>query len=365
MKNILKFYALALLLFVGASCENDDQTIATPVGGPELLTPADGNDYILLPDNAANEVTTLVWNHADYNVQTQINYEVEVALATTDFTTIESGGSTTSRHLTWSVEQLNVVMMNLGAIPYQPTDIDVRIKSSLGANNDLVDYSNVITITVTPYSTDLPKIAVPGNHQGWNPPTAPRLAASAFGETNYEGYVWLDGGHKFIAPNSSGAFEWGNTDWGDDGSFSGVLAETGESDCTVPAGYYRVRANTTALTYDETLVSWGVIGSATAGVTGGSGWDNDANMTYDSNTGKWTLLITLGDGEIKFRYNDSWNNGADQYNLGGFDGGADPANYGGEMMTYGGANIAVTAGTYLIELDLSSPRDYTYTLTPQ
>ena len=99
------------------------------------------------------------------------------------------------------------------------------------------------------YTTDLPKIAVPGNHQGWNPPTAPRLAASGFGETDYDGYVWLDGGYKFVGPDGSGNFNWGNTDWGDDGSFSGVLAETGESDCSATVGYYRVQANTTTRTW--------------------------------------------------------------------------------------------------------------------
>ncbi|MEZ4787815.1 MAG: SusE domain-containing protein [Flavobacterium haoranii] len=269
MKKILKLSTLALLLFAGVSCENDDQTIATPMGGPELLTPTDGNEYVLLAENASNEVTTLVWNHADYDVQTEINYNVEVALADTDFATIISGGSTNSRYVTWTVEQLNVVMLDLGATPYQATDIDVRIKSSLGANNDLEDYSNTISITVTPYSTDLPKIGVVGNHQGWSPGTSPEIAASAFGETDYEGYVWLDGEFKFIAANASGVYEWGNTDWGDDGSFSGALLEGSQTNCGPnAAGYYRVRANTTTLTYETTLVSWGVIGSATPG-----GWD--------------------------------------------------------------------------------------------
>lgn len=366
MKKILKLSSLALLLFAGVSCENDDQTIATPMGGPELLTPADGNEYVLLMENASNEVTTLVWNHADYDVQTEINYDVEVALADTDFTSIVSGGSTNSRYLTWTVEQLNTVMLDLGAIPYQPTEIDVRIKSSLGANNDLEDFSNVITITVTPYPTDLPKIGVPGNHQGWDATAAPLLAASTFGKTDYDGYIWLDGEFKFVTPNSTtGVINWenqgGGPEYADDGSFSGVLLQGSSTNCGPnAAGYYRVRANTTDLTYETTLVSWGVIGSATPG-----GWDSDTNMTYDANTGKWSLVVTLVDGEIKFRYNDSWNNGSDQFNLGSYDGGADPGNYGGEMMTYGGGNIAVTAGTYLIELDLTSPRDYKYSITPQ
>ena len=176
MKNILKISTLALLLFAGVSCENDDQTIATPSGGPELITPLDGSAYVLLPENATNEATTLVWNHADYDVQTEVNYDVEVALAGTDFTTIIPAGSTTSRFLVWTVEALNAVALEAGLVPYTQASLDVRIKAALGSNADLVSYSNVITIKVTPYTTDLPQLAVPGNHQGWNPPSAPRIA---------------------------------------------------------------------------------------------------------------------------------------------------------------------------------------------
>ncbi|MBP8793857.1 MAG: SusE domain-containing protein, partial [Lutibacter sp.] len=268
MKNILKISTLALLLFAGVSCENDDQTIATPSGGPELITPLDGSAYVLLPENATNEATTLVWNHADYDVQTEVNYDVEVALAGTDFTTIIPAGSTTSRFVVWTVEGLNTVALEAGLIPYTAGDLDVRIKSSLGSNDDLPSYSNVITLTVTPYTTDLPKLAVAGNHQGWNAGNAPLLAASDFGRTDFEGYVWLDGEFKFVAQSADGTFNFppaGGPDYGDNGDFSGILAETGESNCTAIAGYYRVRANTGAittlnpegLTYSTTAVSWG------------------------------------------------------------------------------------------------------------
>lgn len=366
MKKVLKISALLLVFFAAFSCENDDQTIINPSGGPELLTPEDGSEYVLLPENASNDLVTLVWNHADYGVQTQVNYEIELALANTDFAEVVSAGTTSNRFLVWKVEELNGAMTALGATPYTPTDVDMRIKSSLGTNEDVVAYSNTITLTITPYSTDLPKIAVPGNHQGWSPGTAPELAAYEYGNTDYDGYVWLDGEFKFIAANDSGVYDWGNTDWGDDGTFTNTLVEQGESNCNATAGYYRLRANTTSLTYDATQVSWGVIGSATAAVTGGSGWDSDADMTYDAATGVWSIVITLGDGEIKFRYNNNWNNGADQWNLGGYKASEDGTlNYAGDMMTYGGENIAVTAGTYLIELDLSNPRAYTYSLTPQ
>ena len=354
MKKILKLSTLAVLLIAGVSCENDDQTIASATGGPELLTPLDGSSYVLDPAAGSNEVTTLVWNHADYSVQTEVNYDVEIALVGTDFATTVAGGSTTNRFIVWTHEGLNAVALEAGLTPYTAGDLDIRVKSSLGTNSEMVGYSNTITITITPYTTDLPQLAVPGNHQGWSPSTAPRLAASGFGQTDYEGYVALDGEFKFVGPNGSGVYDWGNDDWGDDGTFSGMLALTGESNCTAVAGYYKINANTTTLAYTTTLTTWGVLGSATAPVTGGDGWANDADMTYDAGTKKWSVIINLvGGQEIKFRANNDWG-----LNYG--DNGA------GGSLEEGGSNIAVpTTGNYLLELDLSNPRAYTYTLTPQ
>ncbi|NJM80482.1 MAG: hypothetical protein HC854_14265 [Flavobacterium sp.] len=157
MKNILKISTLVLLLVTSFSCENDEQITVQAEGGPQLISPLNGSSYVLDPLNASNEATTLVWNHADYSVQTEVNYEVQVALSGTDFANFEVGGTTTNRFVTWTVEALNGVMLNLEAMPFEETDIDVRIKASLGSNADLVAYSNVITLKVTPYTTDLPK----------------------------------------------------------------------------------------------------------------------------------------------------------------------------------------------------------------
>ena len=363
MKKILKLSTLALLLIAGVSCENDDQKMASPSGGPELLTPLDGSSYVLDPAAGTNEVTTLVWNHADYSVQTEVNYDVEVALAGTDFATTVAGGSTTNRFIVWTHEGLNAVALEAGLTPYTAGDLEVRIKSSLGSNAEMVAYSNIITITITPYTTDLPKIAVPGNHQGWSPPTAPLMASSGFGQTNFEGYISLDGEFKFLRPKADGTFDWDgdSADWGDDGTFSGVLLNTGETNCTATAGYYWVKANTATLTYSITpITTWGIIGSATPG-----GWDSSTPMTYNPTTKKWSIVVTLVDGEYKFRSNNIWNAGSVQYNLGGFQADKVGDDYAGESMSYGGANLVVTAGTYLVELDLSNPRAYTYTLTPQ
>lgn len=349
MKNIFKIAALAVLFITGISCENDDQKIVSKVGGPELLTPVNGSSYVLSPATPTAEATTLVWNHANYSIQTEVNYTIEVAVAGTEFARIISGGTTTNRFATWSVEAFNAVALQAGLAPFSVGQLDIRIKSSLGTNAELVDYSNVVTISVKPYTTALPTIAVPGNHQNWSPGTAPKLASAGYGLTNYEGYVWLNGEFKFIAPDNAGNFNWGNNDWGDDGTFSGVLKLTGEVNCTATAGYYRLKANTTALTYSQEPTTWAIIGNGTPG-----GWSTDTPMTYNQTTKKWTATVTLSaqsapnDG-LKFRANGQWTL---NYGDTGGDGSLDE----------GGTNISTPAGTHTVTLDLSNPRAYTYSI---
>ena len=350
MKKLNKISAgfLAVVAFVGFNaCSDDDNLIiATPEGGPELVTPASGTALILDANNEQNVATTLVWDDADYNAQTSINYDIEIALGGTDFATVISGGSTTERFLSWTHLQLNEKAIEAGLNPFVAGDLDVRVISSIGTQDAQQQTSNAITLNVTPYTTSLPKIAVPGDHQGWDPATAPRLASSEFGATDYEGYVWLETEYKFVAPDEAGNFAWGNTDWGDDGSFSGVLVEDGESNAQASSGHYLLKVNTGDLTYSATQYSWGLIGSGTP-----TGWDSDTDMVYDAASGTWSVTLDLTADEIKFRANDGWD-----WNYG--DTGADGS------IENGGDNIAVpAAGNYTVVLDLSNPREYTYTLT--
>ena len=198
-------------------------------------------------------------------------------------------------------------------------------------------------------------IAVPGNHQGWNPGTAPLLQASFLGQTDYEGFVWLDGEFKFIAPDGNGVFDWGNLDWGDasgtNGSYTQVLTANGEGNIGAPsAGYYFIKADTEALTYSIEETNWGVIGNATP-----TGWDSDTDMIYDAISSTWSVTLdltaqTAPDNGLKFRANDDW-----ALNIGDND--ADGT------MEFGGQNIGIPAdGNYTITLDLSNPRAYTYSI---
>lgn len=97
--------------------------------------------------------------------------------------------------------------------------------------------------------------------------------------------------------------------------------------------FYDIVFNDKTLQYSVTFVRYptiGIIGSATPG-----GWDTDTNME-DNGDGTFSLLITLIDGEAKFRANGSWDT-----NWGGSD-------FPSGVATQDGPNIPVMAGTYKV-----------------
>jgi starch-binding outer membrane protein SusE/F len=375
MKKILKTSLFAFLIIALGSCENDKDPVASSSGGPKLLLPSSGTTYVLSPLNASSTTaTTLVWEQSDNGVPAAATYKIELAKAGTNFASVLNGGTTTNRYATWTAEQLNgVLAADPTILPYAAQNLNLRIKSTLGTgSNAVIQYSNVISITVTPYSLALPKLGVPGNHQGWDPTSAtlPVLAASAYGNTNFEGYINLNGGFKFLTQRPNGTFNWGaGFEWADDGTFSGTLVGTGGSNCTAAAGYYLIKANTgvttTAnpggLSYSTTLINrWDITGDATPiSWPSASNGNNSTPMTYNATTKKWSITIALTGGkDIKFRANNDWS-----INLGKFDASKTGNDFGGDDMSYGGLNIPIaTSGTYTVTLDVSSPRAYKYTI---
>jgi hypothetical protein len=361
MKNIFKIMFLSILLVSITSCDNEDtvQLTLAPQGSGIITEPAEGTTIVLNPlDNQTNPALTINWTPATYGTPTEITYNVEIAKVGTSFENAYRAASTTNRYVTWNVGEMNNIAVTAGLTPFVEEGLEIRIVSTVGTNASQIQTSEAVLIYVSTFTTDLPKIAVPGNHQGWDPATAPLLAASAFGETDYEGFVWLDGQFKLIAPNETGGFFWGNTDWGDasgvDGSYTKVLTDDGEgnigTDDAEGTGYYWVKADTEKLTYSLTKTNWGLIGNATP-----TGWDSDTDMVYDADSKTWSLTIDLTaqvapDNGIKFRANDGWD-----INIG--DSGADGT------MEIGGDNIGVSeSGNYTVTLDLSNPREYTYSL---
>lgn len=372
MKDIMRnltFSIPILAFFLVTSCIDDQgkfEFIAQEPTEDLNFTNSFLNEYVLTNQTLNNIAERFVWNTPSFGVETPVQYELQGA-PSPDFADLTVLGSTNDNQFAVTVAQMMALAEKAGldndpnnnetvegeVIPNNAGTVYFRVKASVGSQQNLETTSEPLGVNVflpEPQGEEeepsLPLIAVPGNHQGWAPDSAPLLAASGLAKTDYEGYVWLDGEYKFIAPDDAGNFQWGNLDWGDDGTFTGKLVADDEVNCTTEPGHYLVHANTEDLTYSVTAYEWGLIGSATPG-----GWDTDTDMTFDPETGLWSVTLDLiGGMEIKFRANDAWD-----------------FNYGDDdtdgTLEVGTANIPIADdGNYTVILDLTQPRNYTYEL---
>lgn len=361
MKNITKSL-IALFAIVALSCSVEDvqdRPVVEGIDSPILTAPTDGAGYVLSPEFADNQVERFTWMSANYGGAVEIKYTVEMDVKGNDFKTAQELASVNSENQTSvSVAKMNGAALALGAEPFVPSDFEVRVTSNVGGSD--VMSSNVVAIVVTPYTTETPKLWIPGGYQtasgydsDWTPASAPNLMAEGYGKTAFEGYVYFENASEFLltpATNFDNKYTKGAAD--------GQLLFNGNDNLSVAsAGYYLMKADTDAakLTYSLTATSWGVIGSATSATTGGDGWGNDADMTYDKTTKLWSVTLDLSANEIKFRANDAWT----------IDLGQSKTGENGQL-AYGGDsnNIVIpSAGNYTITMDLSSPRNYKYTIT--
>ncbi|MFT7335205.1 MAG: hypothetical protein ACI9M1_001107 [Porticoccaceae bacterium] len=350
MKNITKSI-IALFAVVALSCSVEDvqdRPVIQGIDTPALTAPTSGAAYVLTPEKAAEQVERFTWKSANYGGDIEVTYAVELDKKGNEFKTPQSIGSVIAgNQVSVSVETMNNATLALNSVPFSASEFEVRIKSTSGATTPM--FSDVIGIVITPYTTENPRLWVPGGYakasgypNDWDPATSPTLSASAYGKVDFEGYVNFndaDAEYKFTSfPEWKGEYAAGAT--------AGTIAASGDNLKIPAAGYYQIVVDTEKLTYKATATTWGIIGDGTPG-----SWDNSTAMSYDKNTKVWTVTADLTQKEMKFRANNGWD-----INLG--DSAADGT------MEYGGDNIKVpSAGNYTITLDLSSPRNYKYNLT--
>jgi hypothetical protein len=354
MKNITKII-IALFAIVAFSCTQDDvenRPVITPGDAPVLTAPTAGAIYVLSPDNAAATAERFTWDSATFGGDVEVTYAVQMDVKGGDFSKAQTLGSVVSANqVAVTVEVMNGAALSLKATPFKAADFDIRVVATTGTATSII--STITGIIVTPYTTESPKLWLPGSYQAasgygsdWTPSTGPQLESSGYGKTDFEGYVYFaaPGKYKMTAQPA-----WGPVDYGM-GATAGTIDPKG-GDIDMPtAGYYLFKADTdpAKLTYSATAAAWGIIGSATPG-----GWDNSTAMTYDKAKKLWTVTANLTAAEFKFRANNAWT-----INLGKLKTAPNGVN-----LQYDGDNIAVEAGNYTITLDLSTPRVYKYTIT--
>jgi hypothetical protein len=346
MKKINHIFSLIIAVLLFISCEQEEFEPVVSVFTPPTLEEVSGT-YVFTEDQADDVFKTFNWSEADFGFQSATTYTLQIDFAGNEFASAVELAKTSSTSASITVGALNQKLLAMGAKTNLPSDFEVRVLAEVNDNVQTLS-SNIPVMNIHPFKVVIiyPSLYLPGNYQAasgyeadWSPDKAQQIYSLKQND-KYEGYVNMAGSgimFKFtLDPN------W-DTNWGDDGA-DGTLEPNG-SDITVPvAGYYRIKADITALTYSIMKTDWGLIGSATP-----NGWDSDQNMTYDMATKTWSVTLDLTAGDIKFRANDDW---ALNYGDTGLDG----------VIEEGGDNIPVAeAGNYTVTLNLEVA-GYAYTV---
>lgn len=333
MKSIfIKTIACSLIAVSLWSCKKDEDRVVANVSPAGALTASATTVGLSIQDAAKTAVTFTFPQATVTGYVVPVTSTLQFDLKGNNFATAKEMVTTTTTYST-TVADLNKMMLSLGATIGKPAELEVRLKSAAAAN--AATYSNVLTITATPYLASA-WIYVPGAYQGWLPESADSLI-SLTGNRVYTGVIAFTAGNLGfkVAPAKSwdGAF-------GDAGN--GTISTTGADFAAPSAGLKMLTVDLNANTWKiENAITWGLIGDATP-----TGWDADTDMKMiNDGKGNYQIKISLVPGSIKFRYNDDWTG-----SLGGADG----------KLTVDGANIAVAAaGNYTITLN---PDAKTYTM---
>ncbi|HSI69541.1 MAG TPA: SusF/SusE family outer membrane protein [Gillisia sp.] len=361
----LSILLLAFVAFAGiSSCTSDDDVvfIAQPdLEGINFLNTFN-ETYILTAGTGTNVAERFVWNTVDFEVPTNITYELQ-GTVDPSFETFDVLGATGGNNLAVTVNQLRNLAIDAGLDNDPDTDapnigqLFFRVRAYAGndGGNPLNVSSEERSITVllpetvgeeeevfknlflvgsaTP--TEWNNSANSNNYPLFRDPENPNLYY-------YTGR--LKGGADMFWKLIEVKGQWAPQYGGENGTLLFRETESDPDPAAIPVDadrYYIITVNLDEMTYnvepfegrseEPTYATIGIIGDATA-----DGWDADQDMTQsDFDPHIWYLRgIELADGEAKFRADDDW---VDEW-------GGNTAVSG--QATQGGPNIPVSGGTY-------------------
>ena len=312
--------------------------------------------------NMANGEVAFAWTPAEYGVNTQVDYSLEVAAAAAPETkvTITSGitePAVDTTHITTKVtyETLNAILYNdLGLADGVAEDVLFFVGAKVGEYAKIYSEGVKVSAQITAAEKEYPKLTVAGSYayNSWTPGKGQFVFDFDGTDTKYSGVI--DFGEDVSALN----FKFVGAAWGQN-EFSVPSGEAQAAEAAelplVAGGGDNISAYTTHRFYSLTLdkatpkliknfgfSSLGVIGDATP-----TGWDADTDMVFNAEKQRFYVDLTLTDGKIKFRADDGWD-----VNWGGADG----------VLASGGSDIEVTAGDYRIYVNLNDPANPVYEL---
>lgn len=330
-KYINKILYLLAFTTVFVGCSDDDVVVINE----DFTTTVNlnNNDIVLEEANEGAEVLTVSWTKPNFGYEAAAEYNILFALSGVEDSPIESVSAGSDLEKVFKTEDLNKVLLNLGAEPGTATNLDVMVdiilskqysKTTASTGLTATAYSGVLDLT-TPWG--VVGSATPG---GWGVgPDTPFYKTSETGV--YVAYIDMIVGEWKIRRDSDWAVNYGSD------NNDGTLQPDGKNIPVDEAGSYKITFDEENLTYTIEKYSWGLVGSATPG-----GWDGpDVPLMYDSCSDTWRAVVKLNEGLWKIRQNGEWN-----------------VNYGSDAadgtLQPGGGDIPVTLGYYEVIVDFNN-----------
>ena len=291
MKNIYKIL-FSLFVVTGVfSCTDDDDinsVVQQPAPSFTIAAPLGGSTIVLDDTNVNNTALTLIWEDTKSGGQ-DVDYTIQFALSDTGFATPISAGLTEITNFSWTVQELNTILLDELRIAHnEVSTIEVRISAS----NEEV--SNNIALIVTPHVVEVTELYVNGTFTDWDPAQGIAMTMTEFNV--FKGTIELADGDEFnfIESNTSDEIVWKLVEVGSEKltKFEGVNVSG------FAAGKYEINVNLVSntvsfeqiLTPDELFL----VGSLT-------GWDPATSLPFEKNGDIFTITVDLADGdEFKF-----------------------------------------------------------------
>ena len=286
-----------LLLVTGvtaflASCDKVNDLPFYNAGTSPITLSASSAALAPAPADSNNTALTLNWTSAHHATDSAtVKYLIQFDTTGKNFSNptefVVNGALSTA----FIAKQINSMLLARGYAFNVPVDMDVRVISSYGNNNERI-YSNTLKIRMTPYKIP-PKIPIPTSQKlfivggatvgGWNNPVpVPSQEFARIDETTWGGIFQLTGGQYYLLLPVNG--DWGHKYAVNDNTASGIsgggdfIADAGQ-DIPAPAtsGLYKIivdfqtgKFTVTPFTQQHGLPSeLYIVGDATPG-----GWNN-------------------------------------------------------------------------------------------
>ena len=152
MKNIINYLSVFTLLFLIGSCEeNEEFEFVSPEDNFEIISPTNGTSLLLDETNVQNTALTIVWQD---NVSGAETYNIDMS---TDeaFTSPINIASTSSNNYSFTVEELNSILLNNEVSALQETNIYLRVNAG--------NYNSIVRVVLSSYPEENPIITSPDN----------------------------------------------------------------------------------------------------------------------------------------------------------------------------------------------------------